>query len=46
MINKKSNGAVIVPDRAAHSLDTIELIASVKLRDILKLENGKEVIVN
>jgi riboflavin kinase len=46
LIAKKTAGAVVVPDRTAHTLDTIELIAPIYLRDQLKLENGKEVVLS
>ncbi|MEK6920644.1 MAG: DUF120 domain-containing protein, partial [Nanoarchaeota archaeon] len=45
-IGKKVAGAVIVPDRTAHTLETIELIAPIYLRDQLKVENGKEVVLS
>lgn len=45
LIQKKISGALIVPDRTVHSLDTIEIIAPVYLREQLKLGNGKEIIV-
>lgn len=46
LIGKKVAGAVIVPDRTAHTLDTLELIAPIYLRDQLKVENGKEVVLS
>ncbi len=45
LIAKKIPGAVIVPDRTAHTLETIELIAAVNLREMLELENGKKITV-
>lgn len=41
----KKIGAVIVPDRTTHTLETIEIIAPENLRAALKLENGKEIII-
>lgn len=45
LIAKKVAGAVIVPDRTTHMLDTVEIIAAVNLRTTLKLENGKEITI-
>ncbi len=45
LIAKKIVGAVIVPDRTTHTLETVEIIAAANLRSILKLENGKEVAI-
>ena len=42
---KKMKGAIIIPDRSVHALDTVEVIAHVYLRQTLKLENGKEVCI-
>lgn len=44
-ISKKVAGAIIVPDRTMHTLETIEVIAATNLRQLLKLENGKEVVL-
>lgn len=43
VIAKKMNGAIIIPDRSVHALNTVEVIAPVYLRQTLKLENGKKV---
>lgn len=40
---KEKNGAIIIPDRTIHTLDTIEIIAPVNLRDAMQLENGNEI---
>lgn len=45
VIAEKMNGAIIIPDRSVHALDTVEIIAPVYLRQTLKLENGKEVCI-
>lgn len=45
LINTKIVSAVIVPDRTVHTLDTVEVIAPVYLREELKLQNGKEVLI-
>ncbi len=45
LIAKKVAGAVIVPDRTTHTLETIEIIAAANLRSSLKLENGKEIAI-
>ena len=45
MISKKIAGAIIVPDRTAHTLETIEVIAAINLRETLKLDNGKEMMI-
>ncbi len=44
-INKKIAGAIIVPDRTMHTLETIEIIAQTNLRQLLRLENGKEIVI-
>lgn len=45
VLAKKMKGAIIIPDRSMRALDTVEIIAPIYLRQILKLENGTEVIV-
>lgn len=45
LIAKKIGGAVIVPDRTMHTLETVEVIAAAHLRSILKVENGKEIAI-
>lgn len=44
-ICKKITGAVIVPDRTMHTLETVEIIAQVNLRQTLKLVNGTEILL-
>lgn len=45
LIAKKIVGAIIVPDRTTHTLETVEVIAATNLRTALKLENGKEITI-
>lgn len=44
-ISKKISGAIIVPDRTMHTLDTLELIAATNLRNTLRLENGTKIVM-
>ncbi len=45
LIAKKISGAIIIPDRTAHTLDTVEVIAPNYLRDELHLENRMDIII-
>ncbi len=43
--SKEQDAAIIIPDRTIHTLDTIEIIAPMNLRDAIQLENGNEVLL-
>ena len=42
---KEKEGAVVIPDRTIHPLDTIEIIASINLRNLFQLHDGDEVVL-